>query len=443
MSAQQSFVPLHIHILVRTCGLHDLHSAKASYLQVESDPKKCIQNSKLLIGSYSFLIHAPASIYVLHSWTKAVFARSLRAHKQTTQTTFKQTLCTIETLFENPSCNDPESPAPISIASPASSIRSESESATARYHILQSLEQPEPEWCDISLCGWYDNMICQPGITIHKREACWEVQAPRSQSYRRLPRLLLYVPGLIRSVLKIFGICSKASCLDHRLRFCTSIFLGCLILVSIRRHQYFNNSDLQLRFWVEAVSEVSDVSPFSKVTWQEDVKWILSGQNHVSHVRLGIRKKGFDTALRSRLAFFPDLLHPEGTNIIFVASEEHKLRKSSNGSKEFQTFGASNSGIFQAYKTVPMVAPWSFSWQKLIICTKLPACLFKGGEVTTTSNARRLLLSNQNTWIKNVEALKEFVSQVFHMHRGSILLLTRFCFGSFSSSSSNFWNAVS
>ena len=139
-------------------------------------------------------------------------------------------------------------------------------------------------------------------------------------------------------------------------------------------------------------------------------------QNHVSHVRLGIRKKGStrhcDRGSPSSLIFCIQKVQ----NIIFVASAEHKLRKSSNSSKEFQTFEASNSGIFRPTK------PSLWSHHDLFLgktdhlhqASSLP---FQRGEVTTTSNARRLLLSNQNTWIKNVEALKEFVSHVFHtMH---------------------------
>ncbi len=75
---------------------------------------------------------------------------------------------------------------------------------------------------------------------------------------------------------------------------------------------------------MEAVSEVADVSPFSKVTWQEDVKWILSGKTMSAMSIPDSLRHGFAVrilSLGSRLAFFPDLLHPEGTNVISVASE--------------------------------------------------------------------------------------------------------------------------
>ncbi len=72
---------------------------------------------------------------------------------------------------------------------------------------------------------------------------------------------------------------------------------------------------------------------------------------------------------------------------------------------------SSNSGIFRSKKKTSYGCTYLSLGQNhhLHQASSLP---FQRGEVTTTSNARRLLLS-QNTWVYGLKH-KEFVYQVFH-----------------------------
>ena len=366
--------------------------------------------SKLLIGS--LLRSNEMKEMKSHlSQTKAVFARSLRAK----QTTSNHSLYMLKLCDWKPELHDPESPAPISIASPVPFVANLISQGKISHSAI--LGATQTRMMRHSLCGWYDKVIWHFNDTKERFVAKFKrLEASPIEDFQDFYSKFKFCK---KQLLKIFGICSKASCLDHRLRSCTSILWGCLLRASIHRHPIFTtwctvDLMLSLGFWVEAVSEVADVSPFSKVTWQKDVEWILSGKTMSAMSIPDSLRHGFAVrifSLGSRLAFFPDLLHPEGTNVISVASAYTSFGKVATVQKSCK---CSNLPI-QAYSGRKKKTSYGCTYlslgqnDHLHQASSLP---FQRGEVTTTSNARRLLLS-QNTWVYGLKH-KEFVYQVFH-----------------------------